>query len=83
MSETSPSGNQEARNKAMIKSLEPAQLAKHNVTLEDRNAAKAGYVWLCCNECGARWSPILLISGRLPRYFWRCPNGCNDNANGK
>ena len=61
----------------MSKSLEPAELAKHNVKLVSKDAAASGQIWLTCDKCGARWSPNLQKGGRLPRGFWRCPNGCN------
>ena len=34
-------------------------------------------VWLRCKQCGQAWSPNLGREGRLPRGYWRCPNGCN------
>lgn len=35
-----------------------------------------------CDECGQVWSPCLQPGGRLPRRFWLCPNGCNENLIG-
>ena len=32
---------------------------------------------LQCKNCGQIWSPNLLPGGRLPKGYWRCPNGCN------
>jgi len=31
----------------------------------------------CCDHCRQVWSPKLRSGGRLPRGWWRCPNGCN------
>ena len=31
---------------------------------------------LQCEKCGQEWSPNLLPGGRLPRNYWKCPNGC-------
>lgn len=37
-----------------------------------------GNALLRCMECGQVWSPNLLPDGgRLPKRYWRCPNGCN------
>jgi hypothetical protein len=30
-----------------------------------------------CNQCGYEWSPNIRAGGRLPRRWWKCPNGCN------
>lgn len=30
-----------------------------------------------CQQCGQQWSPILLKEGKLPKYYWYCPNHCN------
>ncbi len=36
-----------------------------------------GSIVLRCTECGQVWSPNLLPKGgRLPKRYWRCPNGC-------
>jgi hypothetical protein len=32
---------------------------------------------LQCDQCGQCWSPNLLSGGRLPRGYWKCPNGCS------
>lgn len=37
-------------------------------------------VHLSCMNCGHCWSPNLLSGGRLPRGYWKCPNGCNEGA---
>lgn len=34
---------------------------------------------LRCKSCKKAWSPNLLSGGRLPRNWWKCPNGCNEN----
>lgn len=35
---------------------------------------------LACDQCGCGWSPNLVTGGKLPRGYWKCPNGCNDDA---
>jgi hypothetical protein len=30
-----------------------------------------------CVECHRRWMVNLFSHHRLPRHWWRCPNGCN------
>ena len=32
---------------------------------------------LSCSDCGKVWMPMLLPGARLPRGYWKCPNGCN------
>jgi hypothetical protein len=44
------------------------------VGVEIRDSSKT---LLACKECGQVWSPNLLKGGRLPRGYWRCPQGCN------
>lgn len=36
-------------------------------------------VRLRCQVCAQAWSPNLRSSGRLPRLYYRCPNGCNEH----
>lgn len=48
------------------------ELARFGVTLSNPNG-----VQLTCDACGQSWSPILRAGGRMPRGYWRCPNGCN------
>lgn len=60
-----------------MRSLQPSNLSKKGVELTDRESAKMGYIWLRCKTCGSTWQPMLDAGGRLPRYFWRCPKGCN------
>ena len=57
-------------------SLHPASLRRVGVTV----AGLPGRVWLTCDWCGAAWSPNLLTGGCLPRGWWRCPTGCNQDA---
>lgn len=33
-----------------------------------------------CAVCGCVWSPNLLEGGRLPRGYWKCPEGCNKDV---
>jgi hypothetical protein len=47
-------------------------LAKLGVEILDKSK-----VHLSCNNCGQGWSPNILAGGRLPRGYWKCPNGCN------
>lgn len=34
-------------------------------------------VVLRCTGCGQVWSPMLRSAGRLPKGYWKCPDGCN------
>ncbi len=34
-------------------------------------------ILLRCMTCGQTWSPDLQAHGKLPRGYWKCPNGCN------
>lgn len=31
-----------------------------------------------CQSCGAKWHPMLKKGGKIPRGYWRCPEGCNE-----
>ncbi len=33
---------------------------------------------ITCESCGARWSPMIRIGGRLPNKWWICPI-CENN----
>lgn len=55
------------------KSYTPGQLANAGLEMLDLS-------WLRCMSCGAAWSPNLRTGGRLPRNYWKCPNGCNAEA---
>jgi hypothetical protein len=35
-------------------------------------------VLLECESCGQRWAPNIQGEGRMPRGYWKCPNGCNE-----
>jgi hypothetical protein len=50
------------------------QLAKVGVELRDilTNAS-----CIKCKQCGQTWSPVRPSGGKLPRGYWKCPNGCN------
>jgi hypothetical protein len=50
----------------------PGELAKVGVKVADKDSFS-----LKCARCGARWSPMLVSGGRLPRSYWQCPQGCN------
>jgi hypothetical protein len=47
-------------------------LKKNGVTLLDEKR-----IILKCNHCGQIWSPNIQSGGRLPKGYWKCPNGCN------
>lgn len=38
---------------------------------------------LHCKKCGQGWSPNIQPGGKLPRGYWKCPNGCNDPKTGR
>jgi hypothetical protein len=48
-----------------------AELAKAGVTIVSERPC------LRCDRCGQAWYPDLLAGGKLPRGYWRCPQGCN------
>src|SRR5713226_7601959 len=33
-----------------------------------------------CLNCGQEWQPTLRRGGLYPRGYWKCPEGCNANA---
>jgi hypothetical protein len=35
---------------------------------------------LTCLACNSTWTQAQARGYRLPRYWWRCPNGCNPGA---
>lgn len=54
------------------KSMTESELAKVGVVVVDLSAAR-----LKCKKCGQVWSPMIQTGGRMPKNYWRCPNGCN------
>lgn len=48
-------------------------LTRANISRIDLNTYR-------CKDCGEKWSPTLKSSGRLPKRWWACPNGCNKNV---
>lgn len=48
------------------------ELAKVGIRLVDAERAH-----LYCEACGLGFSPDFITGGKLPRGYWRCPNGCN------
>jgi len=50
-----------------------SELAKVGVELVDPNKLK-----LRCKKCGLLWSPKIVSGGRLPKGYWICSNGCNE-----
>lgn len=55
--------------------LTEGSLAKVGVDLLDKHR-----IHLQCQYCGALWSPNLQRGGKLPRGWWKCPNGCNKSG---
>jgi len=51
------------------------ELESVGVKIVDPAAAR-----LECAKCEQVWSPNLRDGGKLPRGYWRCPNGCNGNG---
>lgn len=49
------------------------ELAKVGVEIRDPSRVVLG-----CTRCGHGWSPMLMTGGRLPRGYWKCPEGCNE-----
>jgi hypothetical protein len=54
------------------KRFTPRELEKVGIRILDKEEIK-----LECAKCGQVWFPMLLPGGgRLPRNYWKCPNGC-------
>jgi hypothetical protein len=47
-------------------------LARVGVRITDNES-----LWLQCRRCTQRWPVNLKSGGKLPRHYWRCPNGYN------
>jgi hypothetical protein len=52
-----------------------SQLAKAGVELVDKLAGL-----LSCKQCGYAWMVNVGGRGPLPRGYWKCPKGCNEDA---
>jgi hypothetical protein len=52
--------------------LSGPQLARLGVQILNRHD-----LLLECMSCGTTWSPTLTHDGKLPPYYWQCPNKCN------
>ncbi len=58
--------------------IPPKRLSVHELQ-------KAGVEWdgdlhhlvFVCQQCGIAWTPQLRGFGRMPKGYWKCPNGCN------
>ena len=64
---------------ARPKGLDPATLARHNVTkTETATEGLETLITLTCGVCEASW-PVMWDpkAGRVPAGYWECPNGCN------
>jgi hypothetical protein len=50
--------------------------------MEKRNVLVIRFpnILLECKECGKGWSPMFQTGGKLPRGYWKCPDGCNENV---
>lgn len=48
------------------------ELKRVGVEIRDASSTILG-----CVECGKGWAPMLQQGGKLPRGYWKCPNGCN------
>lgn len=50
------------------------ELQKVGVRILERHTT----ILLECEACGRYWSPMLQAGGKLPRGYWKCPEGrCN------
>ncbi len=54
--------------------LSRPELKRAGVSLGD---AFPNQVRLTCDRCRTSWRPNLLRGARMPRGYWKCPNGCN------
>ena len=60
---------------------------KYSVRLTEGSLRRVGIdllgfpdIHLACRACGQHFMPLLRPGARLPRGWWRCPNGCNEGA---
>ena len=57
------------------KAMTSSELAKVGVKLLDEAKCQ-----LQCVKCGQRWIVCREADGSLPRGYWKCHRGCNDQA---
>jgi len=57
-----------------LRGLEEWRLKKVGIELRDLSSTIFD-----CMYCERGWSPNLLPGGRMPKRWWKCPNGCNEN----
>ncbi len=51
------------------------KLKKAGVTMTGED--ESGVPFLHCDTCGQGWKPMIQPGGRLYRFYYRCPKGCN------
>jgi len=49
------------------------ELRKVGVEIAERNT-----MLLQCARCSTAWQPMIRPGGKLPRGYWKCPKGCNE-----
>lgn len=54
------------------------KLASVGVELANQYAKVNGDTTLRCTTCAETWQPTMQPYGKLRRYFWMCPNHCNN-----
>lgn len=55
------------------RSFTDSQLAKVGVIIVNEYTRSLG-----CLDCQYIWSPMIQPGGKLPRGYWKCPQGCNE-----
>ncbi len=70
-------GGYEMAQKVLRRPRRPTatDLKRAGVTLEDESR-----FILRCDKCETGWSPNYRKGGKLYHGYWRCPNGCNADA---
>ena len=60
--------------------LKPRQFTKPQMKAAGVEVLNRPGINLRCVQCGQKWRPRLIGRGRLPGGYWRCPQGCNGQA---
>lgn len=58
--------------------LRPRSFTKRELAKVDVDLANPHSRILCCKKCYRAWIPMIQIGGKLPRGYWKCPEGCHD-----
>ena len=62
----------------MEEAIRPRRLTDYELAKVGVEITNRGNIWLRCKLCGKNWSPNIQTGGKMPRGYWKCPNGCNE-----